>query len=44
VATLINNERKPARHEIVFDAGKHTTGVYLYRLQAGNFSETKRWY
>jgi hypothetical protein len=43
VVTLIDHERKPAgHHEIVFDAGSLANGVYLYRLQAGDFSETKK--
>jgi hypothetical protein len=43
VATLIEHERKPAgHHEIVFDASGLANGVYLYRLQAGEFTETKK--
>jgi hypothetical protein len=43
VATLVNHERKPAgHHEIMFDASGLANGVYLYRLQAGEFTETKK--
>lgn len=43
VATLLLNERKaPGVHTITFDARHLPSGVYLYRLQAGEFMETKR--
>ena len=40
---LISNEFKAAGyHEIVFDAKKLSSGVYIYKLTAGNFSATKK--
>ncbi len=43
VATLLNNERKPAgNHELTFDAGNLPSGVYFYRLQAADFVETRK--
>ena len=42
VAVLVN-ERKPAgTHEVSFDAGGLSSGVYLYRLTAGPFTATKQ--
>ncbi len=42
VRTLISKSMKAGYHEIVFDASDLATGVYLYRIQAGNFLETKK--
>ena len=48
VATLVNEEKPPGNYKVTFDAS-HTehgqslaSGVYLYRLQAGSFNETKK--
>ncbi|MCK6560914.1 T9SS type A sorting domain-containing protein [bacterium] len=43
VATLLQNTHKPAgAHEVIFAAGQLASGVYLYRLQAGEWVETKK--
>lgn len=42
VATLIDGNKKAGRHEVQFEAGHLASGVYLYRLQAGSFTQTKR--
>lgn len=43
VATLLRNERKAAGvHAMTFEAQNLPSGIYLYRLQAGEFVETKR--
>ena len=42
VATLVNGWKTTGRHEVVFDAGTLPSGVYLYRLQAGPYIETKK--
>jgi hypothetical protein len=42
VQTLINKELEAGYHEINFDASNLTNGVYFYRIQAGNFTETKK--
>ena len=41
VATLVNEQKPPGRHEVVFDAGALPSGVYLYRLKAGTYTETR---
>jgi hypothetical protein len=42
VATLVNGEQEAGYHEVRFDAGGLSSGVYFYRLQAGNFVETRK--
>ena len=40
VMRLMNETRPAGSHTATFDAGRLTSGVYLYRLQAGTFSAT----
>jgi photosystem II stability/assembly factor-like uncharacterized protein len=42
VATLINEHLEPGVYERTFDAGHLPSGVYLYRLSAGSFLQTKK--
>lgn len=43
VQTLINNEVVPTgTNEVVFDAGKLSSGIYFYTLSSDNFKETKK--
>jgi len=42
VATLVNEEMKPGSYEVTFDATGLASGVYLYRLTAGSFSDMKK--
>ncbi len=42
VATLVNGEEQAGNHEIKFDGSGLASGVYFYRLQAGNFVATKK--
>ena len=41
-ATLVDEELNPGEHSLVFDAKGLPSGVYFYRLQAGNFVEQKK--
>ena len=42
VATLVNTEQHVGNYHVVFDANKLATGIYVYRIQAGSYVETKK--
>ncbi len=42
VATLVNEEKAAGEYKVTFDASNFTSGVYLYRLSAGNYTELKK--
>ncbi len=42
VATLINDEKPAGNYNVEFNAQNLTSGVYVYRLQAGKFSDVKK--
>jgi len=42
VATVVHEGLPAGRYSRVFDVGELPSGVYFYRLTAGEFSETKR--
>ncbi|GMU84946.1 MAG: hypothetical protein AMXMBFR48_01880 [Ignavibacteriales bacterium] len=42
VATIINGSLKAGNHVVNFDATKLSTGLYIYKLEAGEFSATKK--
>ncbi len=42
VATLVNDIQEAGFKSITWDAGTLPTGIYYYKLQAGNFTETKK--
>jgi len=45
VATLVNEEKPAGEYEVEFDASgivNLASGIYFYKLQAGSFSDTKK--
>ncbi len=42
VATLVNEMQPAGNHVINFDARRLSSGVYFYRIQAGNFTQVKK--
>jgi len=42
VAVLVNENRPAGFHEINFDASNLSSGMYIYRIQAGEFVETRK--
>ncbi|MFA6980345.1 MAG: T9SS type A sorting domain-containing protein [Ignavibacteriaceae bacterium] len=42
ITTLVNEEQKAGSYSVQFNAAKLASGMYFYKLQAGNNIETKR--
>jgi hypothetical protein len=42
VATLVNGFKDAGSHEVLFDASHLPSGIYVYRITANNFVETKK--
>jgi len=42
VATLVNERKAPGTYTVKFDAGEMASGVYFYRLVAGNYIEARK--
>lgn len=42
VATLVNDEQPAGSYSVAWDASHLSSGVYFYRLQAGNLVQTRR--
>lgn len=42
VATLVNSDQSAGKYTVSFDASRLASGVYFYRLQAGDFKQSKK--
>ncbi|MCL4548579.1 MAG: T9SS type A sorting domain-containing protein [Bacteroidetes bacterium] len=42
VKVLVNAQESAGSHEVVFDANNFPSGVYIYRLTAESFADTKK--
>ncbi len=42
VATLVNEEKSAGKYEVRFNGSNLASGVYIYKIQAGNFWDTKK--
>ncbi len=42
VATLVNEEKAAGKYEVNFNASSLASGVYIYKIQAGSFTASKK--
>ncbi len=42
VATLVNGEKSAGVHTVSWDASRLSSGIFIYRLKAGNFNDAKK--
>jgi type IX secretion system substrate protein len=42
VETILNEELKPGTYEVTFSAANYSSGIYYYKLIAGEFTDTKK--
>ncbi|MBZ0196848.1 MAG: T9SS type A sorting domain-containing protein, partial [Ignavibacteriaceae bacterium] len=42
VATLVNTKQEAGSYTVNFDASKLSSGMYIFTIQAGEFSATKK--
>jgi hypothetical protein len=42
VETLIEGEQPAGYHQIVWDASNNSSGMYFYRIEAGEYSDTRK--
>lgn len=42
IAVLVNEQMKPGTYEVEWDGSNYPSGVYFYKLIAGDYSETKK--
>lgn len=42
VATLVNTTQEAGKHNVKFDAAKLASGLYIYTLNTGNFTSSKK--
>jgi len=39
---LVNENKKAGKYKIIFDGSDYNSGVYFYKLQAGEYTETRK--
>lgn len=41
-ATFVNEELKPSTYEVDWNGSNYASGIYIYKLEAENFTDTKK--
>jgi hypothetical protein len=42
IATLVNEEKSAGNYQVEFDGRKFSSGIYYYKLNSGDFTQTKK--
>lgn len=42
IAALVNDDKQPGKYTVTWDAGDRPSGLYFYRITAGEFAQTKK--
>nr|MBP9583423.1 T9SS type A sorting domain-containing protein [Ignavibacterium sp.] len=42
IVTLVEEPKNEGRYEVIFNASSLASGVYVYKLQAGDFTNSKK--
>jgi flagellar hook assembly protein FlgD len=42
IETIVNEKLNAGTYEVTFDASKYPSGVYFYRMQVGEYNDTKK--
>jgi hypothetical protein len=42
IETLVDKNQEPGHYQVEWDAAERTSGVYFYRLKAGDFISMKK--
>jgi len=42
VTTLVNEYKNAGTHQVIMNASGLTSGIYFYKIEAGNFTATKK--
>ncbi len=42
IATLVNENKPAGYYEAEFNASSHPSGMYIYKIQAGKFTDVKK--
>lgn len=42
VATMVSGQQQAGNHKVNFNAASFPSGVYMFKIQAGNFSQSKK--
>ena len=42
ISVLVNEMKSPGHYEIIFDAKKLSSGIYIYSIRAGDFIQSKK--
>jgi hypothetical protein len=42
VASLVNERKEPGNYTVIFNGANLPSGIYVYKLTAGDFAATKK--